>query len=369
MKFFYIFLIFISFFFSKFALNASSYDLLLPSSEILEKAIKYNEDLSKRKTENIENKLLDMLSEEIDNNSFDTILEPYVEYENASPPLRPYAEFEKAKYFLMSARYLFGSIEIKKEILKNLPEDVTAIIITENISVDEVKELYRNLISTKKFMILQYDSYGNGFWARDNLPIPVYYGNPENPILHLINAKYFYDFEPDKTVSKLLNVPLVNNDYYFEGGNFQADANGNCFLVNAGTAEKLPDNVLTKIYGCKSITRLPFKAGIGHIDERIKIISNSVVLTDTADYKTIFEKKGYTVYMLPRAQGQYETYMNSLLINGTLFLPVFNESNDQVAIDAYKQFGFKVIPLNSKNLSAGRGSIHCITMTYPELSN
>jgi len=63
-----------------------------------------------------------------------------------------------------------------------------------------------------------------------------------------------------------------------------------------------------------------------------------------------------------------ETYANSLLINGTLFLPIFEQPNDKEAIRIYENLGLKVIPIETKKLSnQGSGSIHCITMTYPQL--
>ena len=79
----------------------------------------------------------------------------------------------------------------------------------------------------------------------------------------------------------------------------------------------------------------------------------------------IHENAGYEVHLLPRPNGAYETYVNSLLINGTLFLPVFANSNDDKAIAIYQSLGLKVIPINSTQLSKMQGSIHCMTMNYP----
>jgi agmatine/peptidylarginine deiminase len=72
------------------------------------------------------------------------------------------------------------------------------------------------------------------------------------------------------------------------------------------------------------------------------------------------------VIKVPRPEQPYETYVNSLYVNGTLFLPTFQESGDTEAVALYESFGYKVISLDSKELSnQGLGSIHCITMAYP----
>ena len=50
-----------------------------------------------------------------------------------------------------------------------------------------------------------------------------------------------------------------------------------------------------------------------------------------------------------------------------IYVPTFNESGDQRALDIYRAAGFKkVVGINTETLSnEGLGSIHCITMTYP----
>jgi agmatine/peptidylarginine deiminase len=78
---------------------------------------------------------------------------------------------------------------------------------------------------------------------------------------------------------------------------------------------------------------------------------------------------GYEVRVLPSPQGgRYRTYVNSLSIENKIFVPIFNEENDDEALAVYKSFGLDVIPLDTEELSDnGNGSIHCITMTYPQM--
>jgi agmatine/peptidylarginine deiminase len=122
------------------------------------------------------------------------------------------------------------------------------------------------------------------------------------------------------------------------------------------------------MYGCLKTIRLPYIRGIGHVDETLKFMDDTTILTDEKRYKETLEDHGFTVHMLPRADKRYETYANSLLINGTVFVPIFGEKNDKKALDIYRSFGLKVFGINSSILSnRGKGSLHCITMTYPKV--
>ena len=140
---------------------------------------------------------------------------------------------------------------------------------------------------------------------------------------------------------------------------------GDCLTVERTS---LPtDDIFKNLYGCKKIIRLPFVKGIGHMDESAKFLSDKIVLTDTPQYVEVLKKAGFEVHMLPRPNGTFETYVNSLLINGVLFLPVFGQTQDAQAIAIYESFGLKVVPIRSNSLSnIGMGSLHCITMNYPK---
>ncbi|MBY0386083.1 agmatine deiminase family protein [bacterium] len=208
------------------------------------------------------------------------------------------------------------------------------------------------------------------FWSRDNLPLPVW----ESSQFALVDARYYYNFEPDVFFQNLFGVNLSSHKYFYEGGNFMANARGDCLVVNRKKAypggvsdtAAIPDDVFKSLYGCKNLIRLKHLKGIGHADEVVKFMSDDVVFTDTPEYVAQLEKAGFQVVLLPEADLNYETYINSLLVNDTIFVPVFGESNDQKAIDAYKKLGLKVVPINTRALATGgQGGIHCITMNYP----
>lgn len=141
---------------------------------------------------------------------------------------------------------------------------------------------------------------------------------------------------------------------------------GDCLIVDKSATQKIPDLIFHEKYGCRTLLRLPHVKGIGHADESVKFVNDRTVLTDTASYIPLLEERGFEVVQLPRPKNRYETYVNSLIIENNVYVPIFDQATDQEAIDIYKSFGFNVIPLNTETLSnRGQGSIHCITMTYP----
>jgi agmatine/peptidylarginine deiminase len=280
---------------------------------------------------------------------------------------RPYAEYEPAQYLLFSSALRFDSSEVKKTLAKELPVGVNLVIVSPASEPDaDLKTYYSEFLKPERIHILK-TRIEDAFWTRDALPIPVFemLANYQ-PSLALVHSRYYHGFDSQAEVSKRFHAPVSENEFYFEGGNFLADSKGNCLIVNNNMHAEIPDTTFITLFGCDSLTRLPFVDGIGHIDERVKLLSDTEALTDTESYKGILERLGFHVTMLPKPKQPDETYLNALLVNGTLFLPIFDQSTDAEVIRQYESFHLKVVPIRVDSLpNVGRGSIHCITMTYP----
>jgi hypothetical protein len=266
--------------------------------------------------------------------------------------------------------------EMKEKIAAGMPSSATLIVFTSSSNKSYQQDLmnqYSQFIDSSRLKIMQVPVNGDGFWARDGLPIPVW----EDGKLTLADNKYYHQYEPDSFYGQLFNAPITKTGYFYEGGNFMVNGKGDCLVVNrkkayfGGTSDTgaIPDSIFTNVYGCKTLTRFKHLKGIGHADEVVKFVNDTTVLTDTKEYKAILEAAGFTVIMLPEADLNYETYANSLIVNDTVFVPVFNESGDQAAMDAYAAYGFRVVPIESRGLATGgQGGIHCITMNYPDVA-
>lgn len=287
----------------------------------------------------------------------------------------PYAEYNEAGYLIMSADEDFNSSHIKKALIENLPEDMIAIIYTDAGSASQAEYVFNKFAryakSKDQIRIVSIPNSYRGFWARDAVPVPVWKKQLTIPMNNLdfgvVNARYYHRFEPDQFFAEAFQASMTSFSYYYEGGNFVPNSKGDCLIVNKVATQDIPDEIFLNHYGCTNIVRLDHLVGIGHADEVVKFVSDDHVLTDQHAYKRVLESKGFKVTMLPEAAGEYETYVNSLIIGDKVFVPVFNRGSDTEAIRTYESLGFKVVALNSSTLSnQGAGSIHCITMTYPK---
>ncbi|WP_299578337.1 agmatine deiminase family protein [uncultured Sunxiuqinia sp.] len=62
------------------------------------------------------------------------------------------------------------------------------------------------------------------------------------------------------------------------------------------------------------------------------------------------------------------TYANFLILNKAVLLPVYDVKQDAEALEVMKQLfpNLEIIPINSRPLIKQHGSIHCISMQFPE---
>jgi hypothetical protein len=295
----------------------------------------------------------------------------------------PVAEYDETGYLIISETTPLDTLDVKRQLVKNLPADMNVVIFTGVASKNALDAIVNSMspyISADRIKAIYLPTGEKGFWARDGIPVPVWQlDHSGDRIFTVVDAKYYHKFEADKEVASYFGADLLKHDYYFEGGNYLANSRGDCVVIQNDRVAKMPDDVFQDMYGCKTLIRLPFlqnpkniengnEDGIGHVDERVKFVNDTTVLTDRIPYKEIMEKAGFKVIMLPAPTGIYETYVNSLIANGTVYIPVFNEASDAKAVQVYANLGLKTVPLNSKSLSNdGMGSIHCITMTYPKV--
>jgi agmatine deiminase len=64
------------------------------------------------------------------------------------------------------------------------------------------------------------------------------------------------------------------------------------------------------------------------------------------------------------------TYMNFLILNGAVLLPVFDDPRDAVTITLFKDLfpGREIVPVDCRALVYGQGAIHCSSMQEAMIS-
>lgn len=200
------------------------------------------------------------------------------------------------------------------------------------------------------------------------------------------------------------------NSYVLEGGSIESDGEGTILtteecllsvnrnepLIKAEIEEKLKE-----YFGAERILWL--KNGDlagddtdGHVDTLARFCApDTIAYVECLDqndehYEALNNMKNellafrqangepYRLIPLPMAEPAFDpddghrlpaTYANFLIINGAVLLPVYGTSTDYFAIEAIKKAfpDREIIPINCSVLIRQHGSLHCVTMQYPQM--
>ena len=253
----------------------------------------------------------------------------------------------------------------------------------------------------------------NDIWFRDNGPIFVI--NEQGQVAGTdweFNA-WGGKFEPwaddNRAAGKLLsNLGMLRFDIpiVLEGGAIEVNNQGvlittrSCLLTdtrNPHLTEKDNEEVLRDHLGVQRIVWLDkgmeFDHTDGHIDTVVRFASDKVIICAISEDETdpsyvslrrnlerlqqLTSSDGapYRVVPLPlpkqpvllEGERVAASYANFYIGNGFVMVPMYNDENDQRALDILAPFfpGRKVIGLPSSHIATGGGSFHCITQQRP----
>ena len=244
----------------------------------------------------------------------------------------------------------------------------------------------------------------------------------------LVDGLYFPWDQDDKVALKMSELEQVDryrlDDFILEGGSIHVDGEGTvmvteeCLLSEGRNSHMTKEEIGQKLcdyLGCEKVLWVP--NGIyndetnGHIDNMCNFVRPGVVLVAWTDdendpqYKISHEAYEYLsnetdakgrkleihkMYTptpilitkqesvgvdaidgtLPRQEGDRlaASYVNYYTGNGFVALPVFNDPNDEKAINLLKElYPDRVIePIYAREILLGGGNIHCITQQVPK---
>jgi hypothetical protein len=280
---------------------------------------------------------------------------------------RPVHDTADFKYVLLSSEADFDEAQqLRYAIARHLPEGVKLILLVEPRMAERVRRAYAPYISQERLLLATSQNITNGFWARDAFPVPVV--DDENN-LSLVGAQYYRRFAAGSDIAKSLNLALQPESFTFVGGNLLADEEGRCFTVDSYRRFTSTNEDMYRAYGCRDLKVLRHVSGIGDVDEVIKPLPGRVMLANTDAYTADLESWGYRVVRMPAIANSYRTYINSLVVGRTVFMPSYGVPTDSQARAVYESQGYQVIEIRSNTLSDQlRGSIHCQTMAYPQIA-
>lgn len=256
----------------------------------------------------------------------------------------------------------------------------------------------------------------NDTWARDHGGITLMDGEGNRQVLDFRFNGWGDKFEAahDNLITRRLHAAGViqgelidNDDFVLEGGSIESDGQGTLFTTsqclmaphrNQPLTQTDVENQLKERLHAERIVWFNHGNLIGddtdgHIDTIVRICPDHTLLyvqsTDAsdeqhADFLALEQElqafraanPEYRIQPLPMPRACYydderlpATYANFLIINGAVLVPTY----DQPDLDAEacriigEAFpGRDIIPIDSRIIIRQHGSIHCMTMQYPE---
>lgn len=256
----------------------------------------------------------------------------------------------------------------------------------------------------------------NFSWARDHGPIFLKNGKGERMITDWRYNAWGEQWEYDKDdvlpqeASRITGVPFVEIPMVLEGGSIDVNGKGTLLttescLLNPNRNPELSkediENNLKKYLGVSRILWL--KEGIagddtaGHVDDLTRFVGPSTVVTVVSEDKNDIDYKPLKANLerLHKMEDQDGTpltiitisqpapvfvsdengnpfripasYANFYIGNTVILLPVWNDPNDAQAIAVLEKYfpDRRVCPIDSRVLTWGLGSFHCVTQQMP----
>jgi agmatine deiminase len=293
-------------------------------------------------------------------------------------PVRMPAEFEPMQGVLI--RYPFG---ISYQIIAEMSEDVEVITIVADAS--EQSFVYSQYLSygvnveNCYFLIAPSDSY----WTRDYGPWFIFNGNDEQGIVDFIynRPRPNDDLIPIK-YGNWQQIPVYGMNLVHAGGNYMTDGQGIAISTdlvwdeNSGYSPEEINQTMQEYCGIDTYQVVPDALGayIKHIDcwakyllpDTIMIIKSSPAHSHYNDFEEAveyFENQTNcygTKYNIVRVYTDMsEPYINSLILNNKVFVPITGSQGDDEAIESYQDAmpGYEVLGFTGSWSSTD--ALHC----------
>lgn len=323
-------------------------------------------------------------------------------------PVRTMAEWEEIEYLVITwTQY----IPVLRDIVRYAQEEAKVIIVCADSFQVQTYLSQRN-IPLDRITFLQ--APFNSIWMRDYGANTVYQNEVDSLRLveWIYNRPRFRDDTIPSAIARQLDIPLYSTttppwDLVHTGGNFMSDGLGTAFSSElvleensfggqfnpTNKTEADIDSLMNRFMGINRYVKmdnLPYDV-IHHIDMHMKLLDEETLLVgeypdSVADGPQIEANLSYvlnnfpstfgTPYEVVRVEmppvnglypdspgGHYRTYTNSVFVNKTLLVPVYEQKYDTTALRILRESlpGYRVIGINCNQIIPANGALHCIT--------
>lgn len=286
---------------------------------------------------------------------------------------------------------------------------------------DEVRrQLAESLDEVEMERVGIYECDNDDTWARDHAFITLVPREGANGARRLLDFRFNgwgekFAADKDNRVNRTLYAKNVfsgeridYNDFVLEGGSIESDGKGTilttsiCLMAphrNQPMTLAEVEQVLKERLCARKVVWLDHGQLIGddtdgHIDTIVRVCPNNTLLyvgcddesdPQYADFKALESQlrgvtdadgNAFKLLRLPMPDAVYDgddrlpaTYANFLILNGAVIVPTYaQEANDSRALSVVAEAfpGYDIIAVDSRTIVRQHGSIHCLTMQYPE---
>ncbi len=305
---------------------------------------------------------------------------------------------------------LMDAIQVFVDVITAIIPFEKVIVVTKDIA--KTKSYFKDYSSSNLFF---YEIDSNDTWARDHGGISVS-NDLDIKILDFTFNGWGLKFNAEKDnliteklhLSNVFKVYLEKIDFVLEGGAIETNGLGTLITTrhcmksphrNPSFSEEQINNLLFKSFGASNIYWLNhgYLAGDdtdSHIDTLVRFCNPTTLayvkcndlqdehyeslLKMEAELFNLVDVDGNSFHLVPLpwpdpcfADDGHRlpaTYANFLIINGAVLLPIYNVKQDQEAVNVLTSLfpDRKIIPVLCRTLIEQHGSLHCISMQYPE---
>ena len=306
------------------------------------------------------------------------------EFQGTSPPPSPVrqpAEFETMEGVLI--RYPFG---ISYQIIAEMAEDVMVVtVVANNNEKNTVISQYQSHgvnLDNCDFLIATSDSY----WTRDYGPWFIINGDEEQGVVdHIYNRPRPNDDQIPLKYGNWQGIPVYGMPLTHTGGNYMTDGQGIAVSTNlvwsenSGMTHAQIDDMVEAYLGITTYHVVPDALGeyIKHIDCWAKYLAPDIIMIievpqshsqydeieDAVDYFESQTSCYGTPYKVERVYTHYsEPYINSLILNNKVLVPITGSQWDDEAIESYENAlpGYDVLGFSGSWQATD--ALHCRTM-------
>jgi agmatine/peptidylarginine deiminase len=263
-----------------------------------------------------------------------------------------------------------------------------------------------------RFVLVDYDD----IWVRDTAPLTTESGKGPRLLDFRFNGwGGKYDCSRDRTLAKDLieaglfsDTPFDTIDFVLEGGSIDGDGQGtllttrHCLLNpnrNPGFSQQAIEQRLVETLAADRILWLSHGQAEGddtdaHVDTLARFCDPETIAYTSCDdpddpqypdlkameseLRELCTAEGarYQLVPLPIPRAIHDesgtrlpaTYANFLIINGAVLVPAYADAADDIALQRLQRCfpGREAVPIDCRSLIHQYGSLHCMTMQFPQ---